>query len=77
VRDVALLDPAAFDILVEGTGNPSVGYRAARAALEAKRHVAMVSKEVDAVAGVSLAQFAAQQGVVYTTADGDQPSNLI
>lgn len=77
VRDVALLDPAAYDILVEGTGNPSVGYRAARAALEAKRHVAMVSKEVDAVAGVSLAQFAAQQGVVYTTADGDQPSNLI
>lgn len=77
VRDVALLDPAAFDILVEGTGNPSVGYCAARAALEATRHVAMVSKEVDAVAGVSLAQFAAQQGVVYTTADGDQPSNLI
>ncbi|WP_199272434.1 homoserine dehydrogenase [Paraburkholderia acidisoli] len=77
VRDVNLLDPAAFDILVEGTGNPSVGYRAARAALEAKRHVAMVSKEVDAVAGVSLAQLAASQGVVYTTADGDQPSNLI
>ncbi|SMG58943.1 homoserine dehydrogenase [Paraburkholderia susongensis] len=77
VSDVNLLDPAAFDILVEATGNPSVGYRAARAALQAKCHVAMVSKEVDAVAGVALARFAANQGVVYTTADGDQPSNLI
>lgn len=77
VADVSLLDPARFDILVEGTGNPSVGYRAARAALEAKRSVAMVSKEVDSVAGVALAHFAARQGVVYTTADGDQPSNLI
>ncbi|HEY2019700.1 homoserine dehydrogenase [Paraburkholderia sp.] len=77
VPDVSLLDPDRFDILVEATGNPSVGYRAARAALQAKRHVAMVSKEVDAVAGVALARFAARQGVVYTTADGDQPSNLI
>ncbi|MEK6419055.1 MAG: homoserine dehydrogenase [Burkholderia gladioli] len=77
VADVALLDPAAFDILVEATGNPAVGHGAAHAALQARRHVAMVSKEVDAVAGVSLARFAASQGVVYTTADGDQPSNLI
>ncbi|PLZ01112.1 homoserine dehydrogenase [Burkholderia sp. WAC0059] len=77
VADVSLLDPARFDILVEATGNPSVGYRTARTALEAKRHVAMVSKEVDSVTGVALARFAASRGVVYTTADGDQPSNLI
>jgi predicted homoserine dehydrogenase-like protein len=77
VADVALLDAARFDILVEATGSPAVGYRAARAALEARRHVAMVSKEVDSVAGVGLARLAAHEGVVYTTADGDQPSNLI
>jgi predicted homoserine dehydrogenase-like protein len=77
VADVGLLHAANFDILVEATGNPSVGYRVARTALGAKRHVAMVSKEVDSVAGVSLARLAARQGVVYTTADGDQPSNLI
>ncbi|SAK85067.1 hypothetical protein AWB82_05747 [Caballeronia glebae] len=77
VADVALLAAADYDILVEATGNPSVGYRVAVQALEAKRHVAMVSKEVDSVAGVALARLAERQGVVYTTADGDQPSNLI
>jgi predicted homoserine dehydrogenase-like protein len=77
IADVALLDPARYNILVEATGNPSIGYRCARRALQHQRHVAMVSKEVDAVAGVSLAQLAAREGVVYSTADGDQPSNLI
>lgn len=77
VADVALLDPARYDILVEATGNPAIGYRVARRAIEAKRHVAMVSKEVDAVAGIFLSRLAARHGVVYTTADGDQPANLI
>ena len=77
ISDIALLDPARYDILVEATGKPSIGYRAARRALQEGRHVAMVSKEVDAVAGVALARLAARQHVVYTTADGDQPANLI
>lgn len=77
VADVALLDPARYDILVEATGNPAIGYRCGRRAIEAGRHVAMVSKEVDAVSGIFLSRLAAQHGVVYTTADGDQPANLI
>ncbi|UWM49016.1 homoserine dehydrogenase [Streptomyces carpaticus] len=77
VADVALLAEASYDILVEATGNPAVGYRAARTALAGGRHVAMVSKEVDSVSGVELAALAARHGVVYTTATGDQPANLI
>lgn len=77
VADVALLDTARYDILVEATGNPAIGHACAVTALEAKRHVAMVSKEVDSVAGIALSRLAAKQGVVYTTADGDQPANLI
>lgn len=77
VDDISLINFSSFDILVEATGSPSAGYRAAHATLAAKRHVAMVSKEVDAVTGVALARDAARQGVVYTPADGDQPSNLI
>ncbi|WP_129842017.1 homoserine dehydrogenase [Streptomyces sp. RFCAC02] len=77
VDDPALLGAAEWDILVEATGNPADGYRMARAALTAGRHVAMVSKEVDSVAGLHLARLAADHGVVYTTADGDQPANLI
>ncbi|MFF1697698.1 homoserine dehydrogenase [Streptomyces sp. NPDC058257] len=77
VADSTLLGAAAWDILVEATGSPVHGYAMAKAAIEAGRHVAMVSKEVDSVAGLHLADLAEQAGVVYTTADGDQPANLI
>ncbi|MCF4998754.1 homoserine dehydrogenase [Pseudomonas syringae] len=77
VADVELLAAATYDILVEATGNPAIGYRIARRDIEAGRHVAMVSKEVDAVSGITLSRLAAKNGVVYTTADGDQPANLI
>jgi len=77
VADVALLPHAQYDILVEATGNPPIGYRTARRAIEAGRHVTMVSKEVDAVSGITLSRLAAKHNVVYTTGDGDQPANLI
>jgi predicted homoserine dehydrogenase-like protein len=77
VADAGLLRHVHHDILVEATGNPKVGYRAACEAIESGRHVAMVSKEVDTVAGVTMSRMAAAKGVVYTTADGDQPANLI
>ncbi|MBQ0826141.1 homoserine dehydrogenase [Streptomyces tagetis] len=77
VADIALLADAAYDILVEATGSPSAGFRAARQAIEGRHHVAMVSKEVDSVAGVELDRLARLHGVVYTPAAGDQPANLI
>ncbi|MER6338499.1 homoserine dehydrogenase [Streptomyces tendae] len=77
VTDAALLTAAPWDILVEATGSPADGLAMAEAALAADRHVAMVSKEVDSVAGLHLADLAAARGLVYTTADGDQPANLI
>ena len=77
VTDASLLRDVPHDILVEATGNPKVGFRVACEAIEAGRHVAMVSKEVDTVAGVTMSRMAAAKGVVYTTADGDQPANLI
>ncbi|MFD7973837.1 homoserine dehydrogenase [Streptomyces clavifer] len=77
VADGALLHAAPWDILVEATGSPADGYAMAHEALTHGRHVAMVSKEVDSVAGLHLADLAKENGVVYTTADGDQPANLI
>ncbi|QHI98661.1 homoserine dehydrogenase [Xylophilus rhododendri] len=77
VADVALIAHERYDILVEATGNPVIGYRIACSAIDAGRHVAMVSKEVDSVAGIAMSRRAAAKGVVYTTADGDQPANLI
>lgn len=77
VADVGVVDHQRYDILVEATGHPSTGFRIACNAIDAGRHVAMVSKEVDAVTGIALSRRAAARGVVYTTADGDQPANLI
>jgi len=66
-----------FDILIEATGAPVAATRHALAAIEAGRHVALVSKEADSVVGPGLARLAAEKGVVVTPVDGDQPSLLI
>ncbi|CAL9601762.1 hypothetical protein SUDANB121_05467 [Nocardiopsis dassonvillei] len=77
IADAALLEHAGYDVLVEATGSPGTGARAARTAITTGRHVVMVSKEVDSVAGIALADLARERGVVYTPGIGDQPANLI
>ncbi|MGV9798108.1 hypothetical protein ACWDTP_08610 [Mycobacterium sp. NPDC003449] len=71
------IDWTAFDVLVEATGRLDVGTHYAESAIAARRHVVMVSKEIESVAGVALASAAAQAGVRYLPGDGDQPANLI
>lgn len=63
-------------VVVEATGEPEVGARHVRRAIEAKRHVALVSKEVDSVIGPGLAAMAREAGVIVSPVDGDQPSLL-
>ena len=65
------------DVVVEATGHPEAGARHARLAVEAGRHLALVSKEVDSVIGPGLATMARRHGRVVTPVDGDQPSLLI
>ncbi|MCA1326377.1 NAD(P)H-dependent oxidoreductase [Herbaspirillum sp. alder98] len=77
VSDYRLLDAATLDIVVEATGNPDISAQIAVNAIRRGVHVAMVSKETDAVVGPYLNRLALEHKVVYTTADGDQPSNLI
>ncbi|MEU1294789.1 homoserine dehydrogenase [Streptomyces sp. NPDC005840] len=77
VAEASLLTAADWDILVEATGSPAAGLAMAEQALHAGRHVALVSKEVESVAGLHLATLAQEKGLVVTTADGDQPANLI
>jgi predicted homoserine dehydrogenase-like protein len=77
IADTSLLEHADYDVLVEATGSPEAGARAARTAIETDRHVVMVSKEVDSVAGIALADLARERGVVYTPGIGDQPANLV
>lgn len=66
-----------LDVVVEATGQPEAGARHVRLAVDAGRHVALVSKEVDSVVGPGLAHRALVRGKVVTPVDGDQPSLLI
>jgi len=66
-----------IDAIAEGTGSTSAGARHAVKAIENGIHVVMVTKEVDICVGPILRQMAQSAGVVYTAADGDQPSHLI
>lgn len=77
VQDALLLMELPLDVIVESTGVPEAGARHASAAIEHGKHVAMVSKETDAVVGPILAHRARRAGVVYTPVDGDQHGLLI
>lgn len=77
VQDGTLLAELPIDIVLEATGEPDVAARNALAAIAGGKHVLMATKEADSVIGPLLARKAAAAGLVYTPADGDQPSLLI
>ena len=62
------------DVVVEATGHAPAGIAHALAAIAAGKHVVMVNVEADVLAGPLLARQAAQAGVVYSLAYGDQPA---
>ena len=66
-----------FHLVVEATGHPEASARHALLSIEAARHVLLVTKETDSVAGPFLAHLARSKGVGITPVDGDQPSLLI
>jgi predicted homoserine dehydrogenase-like protein len=69
----AIADPR-IEVIVEATGVPGAGITHCLAAIEHGKHVVMVNVEADAVAGPLLARKAAEKGVVYSLAWGDQPA---
>ncbi|MGE0660804.1 MAG: NAD(P)H-dependent oxidoreductase [Reyranellaceae bacterium] len=72
--DAARLLAAPLDVVIEATGNPAAGIAHALAAFAAGKSVVMVNVEADAVAGPLLARRAAEAGVIYSLAYGDQPA---
>lgn len=72
--DLAQAVRAPVDVVVDCTGEPEVGCKVASGAIAQGRHVVMVNVEADIAVGVQMAQMAHRAGVVYTLADGDQPS---
>lgn len=62
------------DIVIDATGSPAAGIRHVLKACEYRKHVVMVNVEADALAGPLLARRAAEAGIVYSMASGDQPA---
>jgi predicted homoserine dehydrogenase-like protein len=70
----ALIAADGIDLIVEATGIPDAGIRHAQLCFRNTRHVVMVNVEADALAGPLLARQAAEAGVLYSFAYGDQPA---
>ena len=62
------------DIVIDSTGNPAAGIRHALLCFDHRKHIIMVNVEADVLAGPLLARKAAEAGVIYSMASGDQPA---
>ncbi len=70
----ALVRHPRIDIVVECTGNPIAAVEHCLEAFRQRKHVVNVTVEADAFCGALLARKAAEQGVIYSLAYGDQPA---
>jgi predicted homoserine dehydrogenase-like protein len=71
---LALIASPFVDLIIDATGSPAAGIAHVLACCEAKKDIVMVNVEADALAGPLLARKAAQAGIVYSLAYGDQPA---
>lgn len=72
--DANQLIQADLDAILEITGVPEAATYHAWTALEAGKHVIMVTVEADALLGKALKEQATKNGLVYSLAYGDQPA---
>lgn len=70
----ALIRHGGVDVVIEATGAPFVGIRHVLLCCEYGRDIIMVNVEADALAGPLLARRAAEAGIGYSAAYGDQPA---
>ena len=71
---MALIRNRHIEVIIDATGSPSAGISHVLACCEYKKHIVMVNVEADALAGPLLARHAAEAGIVYSLAYGDQPA---
>lgn len=69
-----LVGSSGMDVIIESTGQVPAAVEHALRAFDNGKHVVMVTVEADALVGPILAQRAADAGVVYSLAYGDQPA---
>lgn len=69
-------DLPEVEAVIESTGSPEVGARAALRSLRERRHLVMMNVEADITVGPVLKWYADRRGVVYTLGAGDEPAAL-
>jgi predicted homoserine dehydrogenase-like protein len=77
LTDGTALAATDVDVVVEATGVPNAGARHAYTAITEGKHVVNVTVETDTVVGPELAALAADHGVTYSYAYGDQPALMV
>ena len=70
----AMISHPQLDIVIDATGSPAAGIRHALLCCKHRKHIIMVNVEADALAGPLLARRAAEAGIIYSMAYGDQPA---
>ena len=70
----ALINISEIDVIVECTGSPVHAVDHILGAFEQGKHVVNVTVEADAFCGPLLARKAAEKGLIYSLAFGDQPA---
>jgi predicted homoserine dehydrogenase-like protein len=73
-RGDELIASDRVDIVIDATGSPAAGIAHVLACCTHRKHIVMVNVEADALAGPLLARKAAEAGIVYSLAYGDQPA---
>ena len=63
--------------VIDATGSPELGVMIALESINAKKHIVMMNVECDVTVGPILRQWAANAGVVYTLAAGDEPAAIL
>jgi predicted homoserine dehydrogenase-like protein len=69
-----LITAEDMEVVIDATGHPAAGIHHALLCCKHRRHIVMVNVEADVLAGPLLARRAAEAGIVYSLAYGDQPA---
>lgn len=67
-------DMREIDVMLESTGSPEIGARAALRSARNGQHLAMMNVETDITVGPILRWYAERKGVLYALAAGDEPA---
>jgi predicted homoserine dehydrogenase-like protein len=69
-----ITDMRGIDVMLEATGVPEIGAKAALRSARSGQHLAMMNVETDITVGPLLRRYAEHKGILYALAAGDEPA---